>query len=70
MEDEPPTPFALPWAASRTQTVDAFGEEIPVKVSDGQLQLQVSPTPHLYKATGNALVQVNTYNQLAVHFAD
>ena len=44
-EDEPATPFILPWPISHARAMDVFGEPVSTSVLDGQLCLEISLTP-------------------------
>jgi hypothetical protein len=44
-EGEPAAKHVLPWSAKSAEAVDIFGKSIPVTVSGGHLQLEVSVDP-------------------------
>jgi hypothetical protein len=44
-EDEPPTPFDLPWPAPAARAIDAHGAPVEARVENGRLRLPLSLTP-------------------------
>ena len=44
-EDKPSTNYVLPWTARAAKAIDTFGKTVPLKVSDGNLEMSVSETP-------------------------
>ncbi len=44
-EDQPAISYVLPWNASGAKATDTFGKDVPEKVFNGNLQIDVSETP-------------------------
>ncbi len=49
-EDHPANTYSLPWSLTSAEATDVFNKSIPVKISNGALQIDVTDTPVFIEA--------------------